>query len=70
VFHPLELVVRIVPLMNILVDVIPKGLGEVVVMRLGMVPQVVDWGCWSLEWMVTDLQGVVMVLLVQSVVMV
>jgi len=36
------MVVCIVPLMNILDDVIPKGLRGVVVMRLRVVPQVVD----------------------------
>jgi len=35
-------VVRIVPLMNIGVDVIPRGLKGVVAMRLGVVP-LVTW---------------------------
>jgi len=42
VFHPLGLAVRIVPLMNILIDVIPRVLRGVVVMQLEVVPQVVD----------------------------
>jgi len=48
VFHPLEQVVRIVPLINILIDVIPRVLGEVVAMQLGVVLQAVDWGKWAL----------------------
>ena len=36
-FRPLEPAVRIVPLTSILVDVIPKALGEVVVMQHGSV---------------------------------
>jgi len=54
--------------MSILVDVIPKELGEVVVMRLRVVPQVVVQRRWVLGRMVTDLQGVAMVFLVQLVV--
>jgi len=42
VFHPLGLAVHIVPLMNILIDVIPRVLRGVVVMQLEVVPQVVD----------------------------
>jgi len=45
VFHSLELVVDIVPSMNTLVDVIPKGLKEVVALRSGVVPQ-----AWEQEW--------------------
>jgi len=41
VFYSLELVSGIVPLMNILVDVIPKGLREVVALRHKVVPEVV-----------------------------
>ena len=36
--------VRIVPLMSIVINVIPRELRGVVVMRLGVIPQVVDWG--------------------------
>jgi len=42
VFHPLEPAVHIVPLTNTLVDVIPKELGEVVVMQLRVILQVAD----------------------------
>jgi len=41
VFRPFELVVRIVPWMSILVDVIPKVLKGGVVMQYEVVPQVV-----------------------------
>jgi len=41
-FYLLELVSGIVPLMNILADVIPKGLRGVVVLRLEVVLEVVD----------------------------
>jgi len=44
VFRPFELAVHIVPLTNILVDVIPRELGEVVVPGHKVIPQVVDWG--------------------------
>ena len=44
VFYSLELVVDIVPSMNILVDVIPKGLKEVVALRREVVLEVVDQG--------------------------
>jgi len=64
VFHPLELVVCIVPLMSSLINVIPKGLGEVVAMQLGVVLQMMDWGRWAFEQRATGLQEVVMVLLV------
>jgi len=42
VFYSLELVSGIVPLMNILADVIPKGLREVVVLRHEVVLEMVD----------------------------
>jgi len=42
VFYSSEPMVDIVPLMNILVDVIPKGLKEVVVLRHEVVLEVVD----------------------------
>jgi len=42
VFLSLELVGGIVPLMNILVDVIPKGLEVVVALQRGVVLEVVD----------------------------
>jgi len=45
VFHSLELVVDIVPLMSTPVDVTPKGLKEVVALRPGVVPQ-----AWGREW--------------------
>jgi len=41
VFLSLELVVDIVPWMNILVDVIPRGLEEVVALQRGVVLEVV-----------------------------
>jgi len=44
VFHPLGLMVCIVPLTNILVNVIPRGLKGAVVMRYKGVLQEVDWG--------------------------
>ena len=42
VFYSLEPVVDIVPLMNILVDVIPRGLRGAVVLRPEVVLEVVD----------------------------
>jgi len=44
VFYSLEPVSGIVPLMNILVDVIPRGLREVVALRHEVVPEVVGQG--------------------------
>ena len=41
VFYSSEPVIDIVPLMNILVNVIPKGLKEVVALRRGVVLEVV-----------------------------
>jgi len=41
VFYSLELVIDIVPLMNILIDVIPKGLREVVALRCEVVLEMV-----------------------------
>jgi len=41
VFYSLEPVVDIVPWMNILVDVIPRGLEEVVALQRGVVLEVV-----------------------------
>jgi len=43
VFHPLALVVRIVPLTSIPFDVIPMVREEVVVTQPVVVVQVVDW---------------------------
>jgi len=42
VFYSSEPVVDIVPLMNILVDVIPRGLEEVVALQREVVREVVD----------------------------
>jgi len=42
VFLSLELVIDIVPWMNILVDVIPRGLEEVVALQHEVVREVVD----------------------------
>jgi len=47
VFHSLELVVHTVPLMNILVDVVPKVQEEVVAMQYEVIPQVVDLDRWA-----------------------
>jgi len=44
VFYSSELVVDIVPLMNILVDAIPRGLEVVVALQHDVVREVVDQG--------------------------
>jgi len=46
VSYLLEPASDIVPLMNVLVDVIPKGLKEVVVLQHEVVPKVVDQEGW------------------------
>ena len=43
VFRPLVLVVHLVPLTSIFFDVIPMVQGEVVVLQLVVVVQMVDW---------------------------
>jgi len=59
VFRSLVLVVRIVPSMSILFDVIPMVREEVVVTQPVVVVQVVDWGGWERreERTVMDLRG-------------
>jgi len=42
VIHSLESVVDIVPWMNTLVDVVPRGLRGVVALQCEVVPQIVD----------------------------
>ena len=58
-FRSLVLVVRIVPSMSILFDVIPMVREEVVVTQPVVVVQVVDWGGWERreERTVMDLRG-------------
>jgi len=46
VFYSLEPASDIVPLMNVPVDVIPKGLKEVVVLRREVVLKIVDQEGW------------------------